>query len=172
MTMREIETRAQAYASARDELGGMVAALEEGIEALKREHLPAIRRAIRKASEHHERLRQAIDMAPGEFERPRTQILHGIRVGYAKGKGRLVIEDENRAMTRIRLHYPEQVEYLIACKYTPVKEALLKLPAADLKKIGARIEGTEDEIVIRPVDGAVEKMVDALLKSATEGEPA
>lgn len=170
-TMSDIEKSALAYATARDELRGLVESLNEGIDALKRDHLPSIRRAIRKASEHHERLRQAIDMAPDLFDKPRTQILHGVKVGYAKGKGKLVIDDEDRTMQRIRRLTPDQVEYLIACKSTPVKDALLKLSAADLKKIGARIDGTGDEIVIRPVDSAVDKMVDALLRSVTDGEP-
>lgn len=167
-TLKEIEVRAEAYDLAREHLKGLVQTLTDGIGALHREQLPAIRRAVKRAAAHHDALRSLIESSPELFVKPRTLIMHGIRLGYQKGKGALEWDDEERVLQRIRSQLPEQAEYLIACKYAPVRDSMLRLPAADLKKLGVRIAGDGDEIVIRPVDGAVEKVANALLKSAID----
>ena len=42
------------------------------------------------------------------------------------------------------------------------------LEVDDLKRLGVTVEDTGDVVTVRPVDGAVEKTVKALLKNATD----
>ena len=54
-------------------------------------------------------------------------------------------------------------------RYTPDKGALEDLPAARLKKLGVTVEDAGDEAIVKPVDGEIEKFVDALLDDKTGG---
>lgn len=91
-----------------------------------------------------------------------------MKVGYQKGKGTISFEDADSVVARIKKHLPDQADVLIKLKETPVKDALAQLSAADLKKIGVTVSEAGDQVVIKPVDSEVDKMVDALLKDVGE----
>jgi hypothetical protein len=71
-------------------------------------------------------------------------------------------------VARIKKHLPEQADVLIKLKETPVKDALAQLSAAELKKLGVTVSEAGDQVVVKPVDSEVDKMVDALMKEAGE----
>ncbi|AQW30515.1 host-nuclease inhibitor Gam family protein [Ralstonia syzygii subsp. celebesensis] len=169
-TLASIETSAKTYAEARASLAEIVAAMNDGIEALKREHLPALKRAVTRAAARHDELKALIDDAPDLFVKPRTIIFHGVKLGYQKGKGGIAFDDATQVVKLIRRHLPEQADVLIAVKEAPAKDALAQLSAADLKRIGCTVIETGDAVVIKPTDSEVDKMVDALLKDATEAD--
>ena len=168
MGIEKIEKLTKDYADARERLAGTVATLEGKMESLKRQYLPAIKVQVRKAIERQATLKEAIGGSPALFKRPRTVIMHGIRVGMEKGKGKIEWDDDDNVVRLIKKHFPEQAEVLIKKKEKPLKKALATLSAADLKKIGIMVEETGDQIVIRPVDSGVEKIVAALLKDESE----
>lgn len=171
-TLSDIEKQAKRYSEARAAVAEIVSALNEAMDALKRTELPKLRRAIARAAEHHDALKQLIELAPELFTKPRTQTLHGIRLGYMKEKGKLQFDDADRVVALIEKHFPDQVELLIATTKKPVKKALEQLSAAELKRVGITITDAGDAVFIQPTDSAVDKMVDALLKAATEEVPA
>lgn len=55
-------------------------------------------------------------------------------------------------------------------KKKPAKDALKQLGVKDLARLGVTLIDAGDEIVIKPVDGEIDKLVNALLKDATDGE--
>jgi len=166
----EISDAARVLGERRDHLAKLVKALTTGLEALKTDSLPAMRIAIAEASTAWESLKALIEANPNLFVKPRTVALHGIKVGYAKGKGGLEIEDPERTVKLIKKHMPDQADVLIATEETPVKDALAQLSAEQLKKLGVNVKGTADQVVIRPADGEVDKLVKALIKAETEEE--
>lgn len=164
----DIARSAQVYADARALLAEKVQALKEALDALQRQQLPAIRRAVERAANAQEQLTALVYAHPEVFVRPKTQVLSGIRVGYVKGKGSITFDSADAVVARIKKHLPEQAETLIRVKETPVKEALAQLSAQDLKKLGVSIADAGEEVVVRPMDGQVDKLVAALLDGATE----
>ena len=124
-----IERATEAYADARDHLAELVEELQAGINALKADAIPEIRTAIRKATAQHDRLKGLIEEHPELFAKPRTQTFYGIRVGYQKGKGKLVIENPEQTIKLIRRHFPEQADILIATTESPVRTALTNIAA-------------------------------------------
>ncbi len=162
----EVQTLAQARAS----LGLLMHALQQGMEALKADHMPGIRAAVSDAETAWKALSAQIELHPHLFVKPRTAVAHGIKFGMAKGKGGLNIPDPDKTVALIRKHLPEQADVLIAVKEAPAKEALVQLPAADLKRIGVQVVDSGDQVVIKPADGEVDKLVKVLLKAAIEGE--
>ena len=166
-TLTEIEARAKLYADARESLSAIVSTLNAGIEAMKRKAMPDIKRAIGRASTHHDQLRTMIEAAPELFAKPKSRTLAGIKLGFQKSKGKIEWDDPDQVVRLIKKHFPEQADVLIATTEKPVKDALNGLTAAELKKLGISVVEGGEAIFIKPADSAVDKLVDALLKEAT-----
>lgn len=163
-----IETATRLYANTREVLAGKVRQLEAEIEAVKRQRLPGIKAALARAAEAEGKLRTVITVAPELFEKPRTLILHGVKVGYRKASGKLVWDDPDQVVALIRKHVPDQADVLIVTTEKPSKAALVQLSAAELKRLGVRVSDCNDEVVIAPVDSEVDKLVEALLASTRD----
>ena len=164
----EVETRAKYYAAAREKLAALVTDLNASLEALKREAMPELKRAIARAVEHHDSLKAIIEASPELFVKPKSVVFHGIKLGYQKGKGKIEWEDADRVVALIKKHFPDQADVLIATSERPAKDALAQLTAAELKRLGISVTEAGDAVFIKPTDGAVDKMVDSLIKGATE----
>lgn len=163
-----ISKRASVYSDARQLLTEKVTAFNDGLAALRKDHIPGVKKAVARAAEAEAALRALIEANPDCFTKPKTQVFSGVKVGYQKGKGTISFEDADSVVARIKKHLPDQADVLIKQKETPVKDALAQLSAADLKKIGVTVSEAGDQVVIKPVDSEVDKMVDALLKDVGE----
>jgi hypothetical protein len=169
-TLAEIEVATKRLADVREKLSDAVAALNAEFEDSRRRHIRGIKDLSAALAEKASILASMIEGSPELFQKPRTLVLHGIKVGFTKGKGVIAWEDEDQVIKMIRAKFPEQADVLIRIRETPNKTALLELPVAELKKIGCTVEETGDVVVIKPVDGEVEKMVKALLAEAMDKE--
>lgn len=165
-TLADIERHTRHYAKARDLLASRVQALQDEIAAAKRHKLSGIKKAVAAAAEARDKLHAAIEDSPELFERPRTLVIVGIRVGYAKGSGKLSFDHAGKVVQRIRRHFPEQAEVLIKTTETPIRKALGGLSVAELKRIGVTVEEAGDQVVIKPTDSEVDKLVNVLLADA------
>lgn len=163
-----ISKRAEVYATARQLLADQVGAFNDGLAELRKDHIPGIKKALAKAADAEAALRALIEAHPDCFTKPKTQVFSGVKVGYQKGKGTINFEDADSVVARIRKHLPDQADVLIRSKEVPVKDALAQLSAADLKKIGVTVSDAGDQVVIKPVDSEVDRMVEAMLKAAGE----
>lgn len=168
----DIELRTKAFSEARAAVAAIVTELNDGIDALKRQHMGSLKRAINRMAEKHDQLKALIEANPALFAKPRTVIFHGVKVGYQKGKGAITFDDADQVIKLIRKHMPDQADVLIATAEKPAKDALAQLTAAELKRIGVSVTDASDQVVIKPTDSETDKLVDALLKGATEGESA
>ena len=171
-TMIEIEQHTKAFADRRAALADIVAELNGGIEALKRKHLPVIKRRVAAAAEAHAALTEAIGESAELFVKPKTVVMHGIKVGYAKGKGKIDFEDGDQVVRLIRKHCADMADVLIVTTEKPSKDALQQLDVATLKRLGCTVDESGDQVVIRPTDSNVDKLVKALLKDATDEQDA
>lgn len=166
-TITEIETLTRDYAESRAYLHGIITTLQAELERIKHPVLPVIREAVGKTAELHARLKAAIEAAPDLFVKPRTLTLSGVRVGYMKQRGQVVIEDEAAVVARIRRLLPaEQAELLIRVRESVHKPAVYDLSVADLKRLGISIADDEDVVIIKPVDSDTDRLVSALLAEA------
>lgn len=162
--MDEIERLTAVYSDTREALKAELDALQAEIDALRRAAMPTIRSLVRDAQDARDDLAAAIEAAADLFERPRTRTFHGVRVGIMKGKGGIRIDDPARTVALIEKHYPDLADQLIKVTKRPIKKAIETLDARALKRIGAEIEDATDQIVIKPTDSEVDKLVAALLE--------
>jgi hypothetical protein len=76
-------------------------------------------------------------------------------------------------VTLIEKSFPKaQADLLIKTTKKPIKKALEDLDVGALKRIGCRVVETGDEIVIKPADSEVDKIVTALLADAIDEQEA
>jgi hypothetical protein len=169
-TMQQIEELAAAMGAARDALTSAWLAQHEAIEAVRRFHREAILKAIARFRDTSAALYVAVEGSPELFVKPRTVILHGIKAGFAKGRGSMDWDDDEKLIKRIERLLPEQADVLIETKKKVLRGALAGLDAATLKKLGVEVEGTGDVVVVRLADGEAAKAMKALLKDAPEPE--
>lgn len=169
MSRETIEALTRDFAERRQQLIGRVQALKSELDRVRMGHVNGIRAAVREQADAHDRLRSAIEAEPELFVRPKTLTLHGVRVGWMKQRGQVVIEDESAVIDRIRRVLPSaQAELLIRRRESVDKQGVYDLTAADLKRLGITVTADEDVVVVKPVDGDVDKLVKALMSLAEQ----
>ena len=170
--MQEIVALARAFAAARE----ATEALAEDIGAVQRKalsgRLRALRSRVAEQAASEEALRAAIRARPDLFVRPRTVAVDGIRFGLRKQPGAVALGDEAQAIRRLRARLPGRAEALIRVRETLDRQALRRLPAAELAQIGVTIERATDEVTIAGAPSDLDRLVAALLEDAAPAEAA
>lgn len=165
--MEHIEQLTRDYAEKRETLSVTVQEVQDRIDRVTREATPQIKAEVRRVAEAHDALQRAIAEHPELWDgKRRTVVIAGVRVGMQKGKGKIVWDDPDQVVRLIRRHFPEQAETLVRTKEEPVRKALGNLTVAELRKIGCEVEDTDDQVLIKPTDSTVDKLVQALLADA------
>lgn len=170
--MDGIEDLTRRFGRARGELGERIGALEAELLAVKQRHLRGIRASLHKATDLRDGLTAEIEAHPELFAKPRTITIDGIRVGLAKGKGKIVWDDQDKVIALIERHFPSSADTLIKTSRAPIRAALANLTVAELKKIGCRVVESADEVVIKPQDSELDKLINRLLLDLTDKEAA
>ncbi len=168
MSLDPIDAKARVYTEARERLAASVAELNDAIAALKRNQLPVIKRHLRRAFELENELRAMVEANPHLFTKPRTVVLHGVKLGYQKGAGGISFDDPDHVCKLIQKKLPELADVLIKNEPKPIKKALQQLTVQQLKAIGCEVEEAGDRVVVKAVDSAVDKLVTALLKGIAD----
>lgn len=164
MDIETIEKKAQRYARAREELAELIAQMRAEQDEVKRRYMTPIRRTVAKAKERREVLYDDVQFSPELFTRPKSRVLHGIRVGWRKAKGKLSWKDGAKVIQRIRDQMAGEAEPYIRIKEEPDKTQLAKLPASVLKRFGVEVTADQDVPIVEPTDTEVDKIVDALIE--------
>lgn len=170
MSLERIEQLAKQHAANRNLLAERVRALQDEMETIKRRKLPGIKSALSDAKDSQLQLRAEIDGARVLFDKPKSRVFHGIKLGVRKATGKLTFDDAPTVVKLIRKHLADQFKVLVKVTEKPVKKALSMLTADQLKKIGCSVADTSDEVFAEPVDSEIDKMVDALLKDKSDEE--
>lgn len=165
-----IEKAAKTLRASRDVLTERAMALQDEIESATKRKLPGLRSAVAAVAQADADLKAAIQQAPLLFLKPRSVVLHGLKLGYQKGKGKIEWEDDAQVVKLVRRHFPEQFDVLCKTTEKPVKDALANLTAAELKKLGITVEDTGDVVFVKDSTASVDKLVKALLKGVEETE--
>ncbi len=169
-TLGEIEGLAKTYAEARDKLTATLNKLDRLINAFTRRYLPGIKVQVRIAKERESALLTAIDTSRSLFQRPKSIVLCGIKVGLHKGSGKLEWEDDDLVIKLIRRHLPEKADLLIDTKETVKRAGLNTLTVAELKSIGVAVGDTDDVAFAKGVDSDIEKLVKKYLDEKKDKE--
>lgn len=165
-----LERDAARFRAARDTLREAATAANSDIEQVKRTHLPALRRAIAGVAEAEAELRAAVEISPASlWTKTRTRVLHGVRLGWAKKRGKVEMDDEAATIARIRKLLPaDQAALLIRVREAVHKPAVYDLTAADLKRLGIRVADDADAVVVKDIESELDRAIEALLAQAAQ----
>jgi hypothetical protein len=164
-----IESKTKKYSEAYFDLSDKITEMERQIAEVRKEFMPEITSGIKKLKVAGEALYEAINENKDLFNKPKTQIFHNIRVGLIKGKGKKEF-DNDVTIKLIRKHFPEQQDALIKIEEKVIAKALEQLSAAELKKIAVEIVDSQDEIIIKPVDSEIQKIISKILSEINNKE--
>jgi hypothetical protein len=152
----------------RDLLSSRAAAMNTELERIKGIYLRGIRNSVAATVQAQAELLAAVAAAPHLFEKPRSIVLHGIKLGFQKGTGKLDWTDDEQVVKLARKHFPDQFDVLVKVTEKPIKGALANLTAAELKRLGVTVEDTGDIAFAKDATAEVDKLVKALLKGAED----
>jgi len=165
-TMQEIEKLMERLGAARDALASAAIAQDEAVAQIQKEHGVLIRAATRRYQAASEAALKAVTEAPELFQSPRSVVLHGIKAGWAKGKGAIDWDDDAAVVAKIERLFPDQADELIRTKKTPIKTALNDLSAHDLRRLGIDVEDAGEAAYVRLAEKEAGKLIRALLRKA------
>lgn len=168
MHLTDLDLLTKKYADAHTQLSDLVGALNDTIERLKRDAAPALKKAVALAVERKANLTQAIDGNRALFEKPRTHLLHGIKVGLQKQRGGLAWGDDAKVVERIERLFKDNAPNYLHIKKTPDRQTLNGLPVCQLRQLGIELLADQDAVLIKPTASDIDKLVDALLKDAAQ----
>jgi hypothetical protein len=163
ITAADIDLQAETYRQAQDRLHQLLAELRAAQDSMQRERTPGIRRAVIEAKRARAELAASVRSAPELFVRPKSRQVHGIEVGFRKQPDAWQWPDDPKLCAQIRKVLPDQAEVLIEIKESPVRRALKQLNAALVRKLGILIRPGRDEVLCKPVDGEVDKLLALLM---------
>lgn len=167
----DIDRQTQRYAAARGVLGELMQALRDEQDAIKRRMLQRLRNAVARLRTEHADLLALIAAHPELFDKPRTRVFHGVRVGWMKERGKLDIADVAMTVKALRKLLGGDADVYIKTTEAPIRSALANLPAKDLQRIGVAVTDDTDTPFIKAADGEIEKLIDALLGDIDEVAP-
>ncbi len=167
--LHELDHTTKQYHAAEDALAEAIRRMEDEIADVTRRHMRGIKLRYEKAKEAYDDLRIEIVSAPDIFTKPKTRTINGVTVGFAKDKGKVIIDNEETTIKLIYKHFSEEeAEKLIKITRKPIKKALANLTGAELKKIGVNVEKTGDKVVIALAASDTEKLIAAFRKKYME----
>ncbi len=171
-TLQDIQQRAAALSECRDRLSSLFLTLQSNLDAVKIGALPEIKRVARQVAKSHNELVAMITAHPALFEKPRTYVVEGIKFGMQQSQGSLEWADDDKVCERIFAlaganEIPaDQVDLLVAVTKKPVASAIRQLPPDIRRRIGVRLEGDGDQVLIKSVDSTIEKAVTSVINAA------
>lgn len=160
--LRKLESSTNLYATKRDALREIASRCKTELDAIRDRYRAEIRAAASDAATAFTGLRDLIDQHRGLFNKPRSRLFSGIKVGLKKRPGRIEFDDAARVIELIRRKLPDKADALVRIKEEVARDALKLLQPAELAAIGAQLVDTGDEIVIDHPADEIDRLIEAL----------
>lgn len=168
----EIRTAAQRLADARRESTTRATALEHALaqaaQPIYQSHRAGIDAAAADEAEAYAELLALVETSPGEFKRPRSLLVDGVKTGYRKEQDSLDFDSEEAVIGRIFAleELSDLAPVLVRTERHLNLDAIETLEARLRRLIGVRTLTGVDQPFISFADTDVEKLVKAILADA------
>lgn len=168
--LSKIEAACKRATEAAEALSGAITDLRAAIEPSIARALPGIRDALVQFRASRKAVADLVQEHRDLFEKPRTRIYHGVKVGLQALPGQLMLENQGDALiARIDRALPDAAKLLAPTSREVSITALKLLSDADLARIGGvKVSGETKVVVTLPLDP--EPAVHALLGPRAEVE--
>jgi hypothetical protein len=159
-TIQDIEQNCRDLAELRGKLRRKYEARQKAMNAIAAEHDAQIRNLQIECD--HTRATLLAGLAEGRelFLKRKTQVFHGITVGFVKDRDKVIAPDEAILVQRIEKMLPAaQAETLLDRSVRVIKDAFTHLPADLFQKLGCSVVTGADRPVVRANDDDIESLV-------------
>lgn len=176
-TVQVLDAQAKTYALARASVAERASSLDRIVRTVTARKIPGIKSALALAADAQANLVATVKVHPELFVKPRTMTLHGVKVGYAKGSGKIDWDDDDAVLKRIdklresKALTEEQYDAIVYTERKLSSDGLRALDPKLLSRLGVTLENTGDMVVVKSADTAVDKLVKKILKEGAV-EPA
>lgn len=171
-TLTEIRAAAQRLADARRDSTVRATALEHALSQaaapIYNAHRPGIDEAAALEAEAHAELLALVSANPGDFKRPRSILVDGVKAGFRKEQDGYDFDDEDAVIARIKVlrEFGALAQALVRTEQHLNLEAVEMLDAGQRRCLGIRSVSGADQPFISFADTDVEKLVKAILTDA------
>ncbi len=171
-TITEIRAAAQRLADARRESTTRATALEHALaqaaQPIYQAHRAGIDAAAADEAEAYAELLALVETSPGQFKRPRSLVVDGVKTGYRKEQDSLDFDSEAAVIDRIFAleEFVDLAQVLVRTERHLNIDALETLEARQRRVLGIRRVFGADQPFISFSDTDVEKLVKAILADA------
>jgi phage host-nuclease inhibitor protein Gam len=164
--IRKVELITHSLRERLDAAAQLVAEHDAEVGAIRAAYAPRVRRIAAEIASAKGALTLAIDAARAWFLDPKrkakTEVLHGVQVGFAQGGGGWSIAADADLVALVRERLPERAPALIRV----TEEVLVStLTEAERRVLGYSYTEPQDLVVIREKGSSIEKAVAALAKA-------
>lgn len=113
LAINQMESLCAAYDVECVELEIRIAQLEADLEVVKQKHLPGLKKQAAKLAAREAELYSAVENAPELFEKPKTLVIAGTKVGFANSIGSVSFEDDAYVVKQVEKHFPDRFDELV-----------------------------------------------------------
>jgi len=145
--LTEIIGVAESLADVSDILKKHLDALEKQQQALRMEFYKKILPMSRQYSQQRKQLEILVGDNPQHFIKPRTIEVKGVKFGMKKSKGKLIVEDKDQTIEKIKTLLKGKEDLLIEMKESLVKASLSKLAPHEMEAVGVKKEADNSNAV-------------------------
>lgn len=163
-TLKTFEEKTGVYAEASNILSGTVAEMDKEIAAIREKYTPSIVEQATHLSQARNELEAVILENPDSFKKPRTIEVNGVKIGFRKKAGKVIIESDSNTIKLIRKKLSEKADQLIVVKESISKTAAKTLTVKEAASIGVTLTADTDEVVISNEKSDIEKLVESFFK--------
>lgn len=161
-----IQDLAELLAESDAALAAAVAACDAETRAVMKRHLDTIQLRAEAVAEAKRELLAEIDINRSLFDRPKSRVLSGVKLGLRKDADTLDLGGKDEALiARIRNQMPNLVPTLIREKSELVKNAIKALSSKDLQKLGVRYVVGADRPFAAMDKSNAEEMAEAIVRT-------
>lgn len=166
-TISDLEKHARIYVLSTNALSVAMKEQETELNQIKEKYADRIKSAVTDVALNHEVLCDLVATSPDLFKKPKTMIVHGLRLGFIKRKGKLILSlSQDAIVAKLKTLFGLGVDRYVKTTHKLKKGELSSLPADQLKKLGISVSATGDAVVVKFDESDSEKFVAALLAEA------
>ena len=159
MSLEVIEEKAKLHKTLLTETNEISAVIRKKITESTDPYIEGLRTKIEAITLLEEQIKQELTANKDLFKKPKTKVIHGLKLGFRKGKGKLIINDEDALIKKLKRDYHDDIGALVKKTETIVKSGIEKLDARELKRLGVTIENASDEVVFSIVEDSIDDLL-------------
>lgn len=167
ITLADIEQLTVNFADARNQMMALGDALNVDLEAVRQAHLPTLTKAAHEATKCMNALYDTVKANPHLFEGKgaKSKIFAGIKVGLQSSKAKTTPPEDVKAFyIKLAETNLELADRLVKVEYSARQQAFNSLDADELVALELERTDGKDTPLVKPVDEAAAKIIDALIK--------